>query len=477
MPKIPLRDIIPNYTHLREVIEKSDAEVYLVGGAVRDYILGMKGPDFDFVVFRGDPKDLAEKWSKAINGTLVILDEKEKIYRVVSGTSEYDFADPKGPDFKSDAKKRDFTINSLMADVSNPKPPILDFTGGLKDLKRKKIMVTDDTAFSDDPLRLLRAFRFMSELSHLKFAIERSTLGKISSERRLIRSVAKERIRDEIVKLFLSGSCHKSVYKMDESGLLSSIFPEIEKMRGVVQNRYHTEDVWGHSLLCLEKLESTISNPKPFFKKRSDFILSYLEKPLGAGWKRSSLLKFTVLFHDIGKPLVKTEKADGEFAFYGHENRGAEVFNAIAKRILINRRGVNFSITLIKNHMRLLSLASAEKLTKRAIARLIRDVGEELPALMLLGISDTLAGHTDKKRLKRCISLVREIFEVFDEMNQSSFNIKPLIDGSEIMEAAGISEGIEVGRLKSELVEAQIAGEVKTKGEAKCFVKKMSRSI
>jgi poly(A) polymerase len=477
MPKIPIREIIPNYILLRDVIEKSDAEVYLVGGAVRDYILGMKGPDFDFVVFKGDPKDTAEKWSKAVNGTLVILDEKEKIYRVVSGRYEYDFAHPKGPDPKSDAEKRDFTINSLIADVSNPKPTILDFTGGRKDLKRKKIKTTDDSAFSDDPLRLLRAFRFMSELSHLKFEIDRSTLEKISSEKGLITGVAKERIRDEITKLFFSDGCHKSVYKMDESGLLSSIFPEIEKMRGVAQNRYHTEDVWGHSLLCLKNLESIISNPRPFFKKRSGFILDYLEKPIGSGWKRSSLLKFTALFHDIGKPEVRTEKGDGEFTFYGHENIGAEIFNAIAKRILINRRGVIFSVTLIRNHMRMLSLVSADKLTKRAIARLIRDVGEELPALMLLGISDTLSGHTDRKRLKRSIALVREIFDVFDEMNQSTFKIKPLIDGSEIMEAAGIGEGIEVGRLKSELVEAQIAGEVKTKGEAKCFVKKMSRSI
>ncbi len=477
MPKIPLRNIIPNYTLLREVIGESDAEVYLVGGAVRDYILGMKGTDFDFVVFRGEPKGLAERWSKAVNGTLVILDEKEKIYRVVSGRYEYDFAHPKGPDPESDAKKRDFTINSLLADLSQPNPPILDFAGGIKDIKRKKIRVTNDAAFSDDPLRLLRGFRFMSELSHLKFKIERSTLEKISSERELIGGVAKERIRDEIAKLFLSDGCHRSVYGMNGLGLLSSIFPEIEKMRGVAQNRYHTEDVLGHSLLCLKNLESIVLNPRPFFRRRSGFILDYLEKPMGAGWKKSSLLKFVALFHDIGKPLVKTEKGDGEFAFYGHENIGAEVFKAIAKRILMNRRGVNFSTTLIKNHMRLLSLASADKLTKRAIARLIRDVGEELPALMLLGISDTLAGHTDKKRLKMSVSLVRDIFLVFDEMNQSTFKIKPLIDGSEIMEAAGIDEGIEVGRLKSELVEAQIAGEVKTKGDAKCFVKKMSRSI
>jgi tRNA nucleotidyltransferase/poly(A) polymerase len=477
MPKIPLTEIIPKYKPLREVIEKTGAEVYLVGGTVRDFILKRKSTDFDFTVFRGDPKEIADKWSKVVRGTLVILDEDEKIYRVVSGGYEYDFADPKGENPESDAKKRDFTINTLSADMSQLKPPILDFAGGVKDIKRKIIRATYDAAFSDDPLRLLRAFRFMSEFSDLKFKIDKSTLDKISSQRELITGVAAERIRDEIAKLFSSDKCYGSVYEMDGTGLLSSIFPEVEKMRGVAQNRFHTEDVWGHSLLCLKNIESIARNPRPFFKKRGGFISDYLEKPMGAGWRRSSLLKLVALFHDVGKPDVKTEKTDGEFAFYGHENIGAGIFKEIGKRILMNRKGQNFAATLIKNHMRLLSLATADRLTKRAIARLIRDVGEDLPALMLLGIADTLSGHTDRRRLGRSVALIREIFSVFDEMKQETFKIKPLIDGSEIMEAAGIGEGTEVGRLKSELVEAQIAGEVKTKGDAKWFVKKMARNI
>jgi poly(A) polymerase len=258
---------------------------------------------------------------------------------------------------------------------------------------------------------------------------------------------------------------------MDRCGLLSELFPEIETMRGVSQNRYHTEDVWGHSLLCLHHMESLINDPEPFFPSRTEFLKRHLAVSIGGGWDRASLLKFVSLFHDIGKPAVKSDTDRTDPTFYGHENVGVLLFKKMTKRILLGKKGVRFSTSLIRHHMRMLSLSVAEKITARALFRLIRDLGDDLPALLLLGAADTCAGHVDTRRLEKTKRLIDEVFTAYDDMKKSKTGTTPLIDGNEIMAVTGLDEGTHIGRIKAELMEAQALGEVKTKREARRFVK------
>ena len=478
--EIDITAIIPDYDLFIEVLGITPKGIYLVGGAIRDYLLkrepgGLKR-DLDFIVF-GDPRGLALRWADSIRGSFVPLKEEVGTYRVVAGGYEYDFSSPKGGDLKADANARDFTINALLADVSDAVSPILDYTGGLDDLKKGIIRMTHEGGFIDDPLRLLRAFRFQAQLAKWGFLVDESTKKKVFEERNLIEGVPGERVRDELVKIFGEEGCFPVIEQMDIIGLLSSIFPEVDSMKGVTQNRFHTLDVWGHCLSCLNEIESVILAPEESFPERGDYIREYLERPIGGGggggWDRASLLKFVSLFHDVGKPGARREKTpDGDEAvFYGHENSGARIFKRLSRRILMGKKGVRFATLLIKNHMRLLSLVSAEKVTRRAKARLVRDMGEDIFALFILGIADSLAGKTNERRLEENFALVGELLSMFDEIKGEKDKAVSLLDGREIMEVCGIDEGVEVGRLKGELLIAQALGEVKTVDEAIVFLK------
>ena len=463
MTDIPLDSVIPRYSQIASVIKETGMEVYLVGGGIRDFLLQRPSSDFDFIVL-SDPERFAGKFSDAVSGRLVVLDDKEKTYRVVTEGVEYDFSAPKGPGLASDVRMRDFTINSLAADASFSPSPILSLAGGIEDLSRGVIRATSEGVFRDDPLRLLRAFRFIAVFG---FSIDEKTKSEISEQKGLIVRVSRERVRDEFAKLFSAPHSYSAILSMDATGLLTVIFPEIAPMKGVIQNRWHTEDVWGHCLLAEGEIEKIMGDPERFFSKRGDQIIAYLGGRLGAGWSRGALLKLVALVHDVGKPERRVVRRDGEFAFYGHENLGEEIFTQVSKRILLNRKAVRFGKMLIKNHMRLLSLSVSEKVTRRAITRLYRDAGDAILALLILGLADTMAGKADRNRLAQCIRLACEILTVIDEV---SLTIVPLLSGTEIMEILGIPEGEIVGRLKADLTLSQTAGEVRSKSGAKAFI-------
>ncbi|MBN1572565.1 MAG: HD domain-containing protein [Deltaproteobacteria bacterium] len=483
MDIIPLKNLIPEYDRFHDFVLSSGCDVYLVGGAIRDYLIGLKSSgqikDFDFIVF-GDSQKFAKRWATELPGTLVVLDEEERIYRVVRGKAVFDFSSPKGDNHISDAEARDFTINTLRVDIIE-KNTILDPTNtGRNDIEKGIIRTAHEDTFKDDPLRLVRAFRFMATLPGFK--IEEETLNRIGRYKGLIKNSAKERLGEEFVKLFLGSYSYSSIVLMDQSRLLGVIFPEVETMRGVSQNRYHSEDVWGHSLLCLKEAESIVERPEAQFPERGDFLRDYLNASVSGGWTRSSLIKFTALFHDAGKPETKGEKTnrsevngmgEKDATFYGHENRGANIFKNIAKRIILGRKVAKMGTDLIKNHMRLLSLASAEKVSERGIGRLLRDVGKDIPGLLILGLADTLAGKMDtfnNDRLKRNRELIENIFSAFDRVYNGGRPILPLISGREIMALTGIEEGIKVGKLKSEILLSQTTGTIRTKEEAICLL-------
>jgi poly(A) polymerase len=469
MTDIPLDTLIPAHGRIGSVIDETGMEVYLVGGAIRDYLLKKATLDFDFVVF-SDPERFARAFSDVVCGRLVVLDEKEKTYRVVSGGIEYDFSPPKGKDLAADARMRDFTINSLFADASVSPSPILSPTGGMEDLGRGIIRASSDGVFTDDPLRLLRAFRFRAVLG---FRIEKKTAALIGAHAALIAGVSRERLADELAKLFSGPYAFAAIRSMDEAGLLTTIFPELAPMKGVQQNRWHTKDVWGHCLAALREIEGIAKDPERFFPGRGDDIARYLDFPLGGGWRRGSLLGLIALAHDVGKPERRFVREDGESAFWGHENLGEEIFGRMARRIILNRKAVRFGRTLIKNHMRLLSLSVSKKVTGRAVARLARDAGDAVPALLILGLADTLAGRADQERVAEGVSLIDEILTIID---RSSRQTTPFLNGTEIMEILGIGEGEIVGRVKADLSLAQAAGEVRSKRGARAFIRERIKS-
>jgi poly(A) polymerase len=463
MRDITLHSVLPLYDRLNSTIDETGARVYLVGGALRDLLLGRPSYDFDFIVF-GDAEGFARTFAARASGRLVVLDDRERIYRVVAGGVTFDFSAPKGGDLPSDLAMRDFTVNAMAADVSISPPNVVSVAGSREDLADGIVRAVSDRTFIDDPLRLLRAFRLSAVLG---FSIDAPTMGQIEARRAMIARIARERIRDEWARLLSSPRSFAAVTAMDETGLLEEIFPEIAAMKGVDQNRWHDLDVWGHCLATLHQIETIINEPERFFPSRGPDTNEYFAEPLGGGWTRGSLAKLTALVHDVGKPETRVAGADGQASFHGHENSGAEVFVRMARRLLLGKRATRYGRVLIKNHMRLLSLAVSPTLTKRAVARLYRDTGDALPALLVLGLADTRAGRPDPERELESLRVIDEVLSVVEEIKRS---IVPLLSGTEIMRLCGIPEGRLVGRLKSDLSEAQAEGSVTTKRAARVFV-------
>jgi tRNA nucleotidyltransferase/poly(A) polymerase len=463
MRDIPIHTVIPRYDRLRSVILQTGARVYLVGGAVRDFLLGRPSYDFDFIVF-DDPGAFSRAIATALGARLVVLDDRERIYRVVSRGVEYDFSAPKGPDLPSDLAMRDFTINALAADASISPAPVAGIAGGLDDLAAGIVRAASDGAFADDPLRLLRAFRLAAVLG---FSIDGQTMRQIARQRDLIGGCARERVRDELARLLAAPRACRAIEAMDETGLLTAIIPETGAMKGVDQNRWHSHDVWGHCMATMREMETITADPERFFPGRGQRLADYLAAPLGGGWKRGALSKLVALLHDVGKPETRVVGDGDQASFHGHENVGAEVFSVIGRRILLGKKASRFGRLLIKNHMRLLSLAVSQTVTKRAVVRLFRDTGDVLPALLILGLADTRAGKTDDARESESIRLIDEVFSVLDEIEAA---VVPFLSGTEIMRLCSIPEGELVGRLKSELSDAQAVGRVTTKAGAREFV-------
>jgi len=465
--------IIPEPDVILKALEHTCREAFLVGGSIRDHLLVVSSTDFDIVVW-GDPEAAARRFARESGGSFVILDAEEAIYRVALRGMTYDFCAPKGEDAVTDARERDFTINTLSVRIwpveDETTVPVIDPTGGLADLAAGIIRIPSPSVLSDDPVRILRAFRFAATLG---FTIEPGTLTDISARRDQLLSGARERIRDELTKLLDAKRTYPVICAMDDAGVLPVLFPEIETMRGVSQNRFHRFDVWGHSLACLDELERLIEVYPERLPGYGEVIRTYLDRPMGGGWTNESLLKLTAIFHDVGKPATRNVREDGEATFYGHENKGAAIFKSMCLRLLMGRRAVRAGTSLIRHHMRLLSLSCMEEITPRALGRLIRDVGDDLPGVVLLGLADTGAGHTDSHRLQQGDDLARDILEAYRRvLSDDDTTPAPLLSGRDIMEIAGIGQGVLVGRLKSELLEAQAAGEVTDKGEAQWFVTK-----
>jgi poly(A) polymerase len=463
MRDVTLHNVLPLYDPLRSIIDETGARVYLVGGALRDLLLGIPSYDFDFIVF-GDAEGFALTFAARAGGRLVVLDDRERIYRVVAAGVVFDFSAPKGADLPSDLAMRDFTVNAMAADVSLSPSPVLSLPGAEEDLARGNIRAVSDRAFVDDPLRLLRAFRLSAVLG---FSIDGPTKERIAAGRSMIAQIARERIRDEWARLLSCPRSFPAVTAMDETGLLEEMFPEIAAMKGVDQNRWHDLDVWGHCLATLHQIETIITDPERFFPSRGRETSDYFAEPLGGGWTKGALVKLAALVHDVGKPETRAVGSDGQASFHGHENTGAEIFVAIGRRLLLGKRATRYGRILIKNHMRLLSLSVSPTLTRRAVARLYRDTGDALPALLVLGLADTRAGRADPERERESIRVIEDVLSVVDEIKRA---VVPLLSGTEIMRLCGIPEGRLVGRLKSDLSEAQAEGSITNKPAARAFV-------
>jgi poly(A) polymerase len=453
-------------------------QVYLVGGTVRELLLGREIHDLDLAV-SSQTLDLATGLATALGGTYVLLDEKERSARVVWEGQELDLTEFRAADITGDLQKRDFTVNALAINLEtmfqNETPPIIDPWGGKEDLAAGRLQLLAKENFLTDPLRLLRAFRFAA--SH-GFELTLEVQEAVRRYGSTIAVIAGERIHKELFQLLEAPRAYPILRQMEDLGFLGQILPELEEMKGVAQNGYHHLDVFGHSLTALARLEDILASPRTFFKAAADYVIDYARQD-----KKSALLKLAALFHDAGKPATQNFREDQErYTFYHHEQLGVEIFAGTAARLRFSQEENRTVTKLIDLHMRpFLLLPDFKKgtLSQRAVGRFIKAGRPELPGVFLLAMADSLAGQGVLKP--------PDAEEILADFCDHAFlflkeRVEPMeqrprwLTGDDLIREFNLTPGPGFRQLLTAVEEEALEGRINSREEALNLVKNMIRS-
>lgn len=473
-----------------ELADERSIKVWLVGGAVRDLLLGRPSHDWDFAVDR-DAMALARAVGDVLGGFFFPLDEERGTARVVVEAEsnrrlELDFALLRGPSLEADLGARDFTINAMALDQDGE---LIDPLGGEGDLEARCIRATNDRVFRDDPVRLLRAARLEAELS---FATEPETEALLRRDAPLLDDPAVERLREEFVRGLAVPGAAGFVRRLDDLELLVHLLPDLLLLKGLSQSHPHRFDVWQHTLHVVETLEGLFAtlagSPLPQgsealtalptsvwgeLMRRIGQFATHLQDHLAVnvcdGRDRMLLLKMAALLHDIGKPETQTVDDDGRIHFYGHESAGARRAASLMRALRFSREEALRVRTITEAHLRPAHLARGGTVTRRAVYRYFRDTGDAGVDVVLLSLADHLATWGPNLRGARWAARL-EVAELllyhYFEQPQASVRPQLPVSGHDLMRALDLPPGPEIGRLLDLLREAVAAGEIRTREEA-----------
>ncbi len=442
-------------------------DFYIVGGALRDLILGRKISDIDFALKNAE--NFAYFAAERLNLKFVPLSRIFGIFRVAGKGFTLDFTELKGSSIEDDLRQRDFTINTLALPVKalfeKKDFSFIDPLGGLNDIQKRIIRAISEENIREDPLRILRGYRFFAE----GFGeIEPLTRQIFARNKKLLVLCAPERINYELVRILASERAYESFKLMDEDGVLEVIFPEIARCKGVPQPSFHHLDVWGHMMESLKWAEEILKRPKEFLSpvldklpQDEDFVVS---------------VKLASLFHDLGKGYTfaeKEENGERRITFYGHERVSAELFREMGERWRFKGDIIDMVCLLAKAHMRpvhLLNEKEAGRLTLRAKRNLLRDV-PHLEGLFVVAMADSLASKGPDKEPdyeERLKAFFGELFELKKELEEKKKKPR-LITGHDLIKL-GFKPGPIFKKILEDVEIEALAGRIKTKEEAIDFV-------
>lgn len=430
----------PAIETIREITKGTpyEGKLFLVGGCVRDEIMGLPPTEDVDIVLEGSALELAKfLYEKGVadhrpvtyprfgtamvtikGHTVELVSARKEVYTPESRKPEVEFAG-----LYEDVLRRDFSINTLLKNLHTGE--ILDLTGrGKADIEAKIIRTpTDpDVTFFDDPLRMLRAIRFAVRLG---FEIDPQTWEAITRNAPRLAIISAERIRDEFVKILLSDNPVRGIRMLKQAGLLKEFAWELLEMQGVTQGGRHVYDVWEHTLHALESLP-----------RQADLIL-----------------RLAVLFHDAGKPRTKTVDSEGHIHFYGHEVKSAEIANRVLNRLKFPKSEISRVVRLVELHMRVGEYRSEWK--DSAVKRLMREAGDDISDLIALCKADRkgYGPHASTEELEELEQRIEKII-----LKIPIHKIESPLNGWEIMEILNIPPGPKLRQVKQFLLEEVLEG-------------------
>jgi putative nucleotidyltransferase with HDIG domain len=441
---------------LSSVVTSENVQAYVIGGWVRDCLLKRDHPDKDIdIVVIGSGIEIAKKAARKIRpgikvsvfknfGTAMFRDQEYEIEFVGARKESYDRNSRKpiveDGTLEDDQKRRDFTINTLAISLNkNSFGEFLDPFGGSDDLKKKIIRtpLNPDKTFSDDPLRMMRAIRFATQLN---FTIEEATFNSMKENAERIKIVSSERIVTELNKIIMCSHPSKGFILLEKSGLLGIIFPELDNLKGVETKDGKThKDNFHHSIKVLDNISKNTDNL----------------------W-----LRWAALLHDIAKPVTKKYQPDTGWSFHGHEYIGSKMVPDIFRRLKLPlNEKMKYVQKIVDLHLRPIAL-SQDIVTDSAIRRLLFEAGDDIDDLMVLCEADITSKNEIKKtKHLENFKLVRNKLKEIEEKDAIR-NFQPPIDGSEIIMAFGIKPGKEVGIIKNSIREAILDGLIPNEHES-----------
>jgi poly(A) polymerase len=449
-------------------------EVFAVGGFVRDLLLNLGHKDVDLAV-NADALKFSKILAKAFNSKAVLLDAEKQTYRIPlknAAVLNVDVSLTDGKNICEDLKKRDFTVNAFafaLERFDDYEKHILSCgKTSFSDLKSKTIKTVSDDAFKDDPLRMLRAFRFCAELN---FKISDETAKLIKKSAPLIKKSAPERVKNEFFKILACKNSAGVIEKMNECFLLSEIFPEIAKMKKASKKYYyHAGGLFEHSFLTLSAAENILNNLNKIFPDDAAAIEEYFSKDdvYSENVNHKNLLKFAALFHDAAKP--ETAKKEGaKIRFFGHEERGADKLKEIMLSLKTGKKDASDAAFLVANHMRPSTLTKNNSVTKKAALKFFRDIKELTPSLIILAMADWHSYRHLKiftpKTLKRQEEEAKNLIKQYYEFKNAK-PVKKIIDGNVVMKRFKLKPGPWIGDLLKMALEKQQEGKIANQKEA-----------
>ncbi len=487
--------LAPLVERIRPLLPEIGQPVHLVGGVVRDALLGRASHDVDLIV-AADAIPLTYWLADRLRLPAYALDAARDVGRIVAKAeaTTLDIARYRGPTFEDDLRGRDFTINALALPAGAwTAEAIIDRHGGLDDLRARRIRAIHNDSIADDPVRALRAARFAAQLG---FALtpETAEAARAALPALLARTSA-ERIRDELTKLLSAGEPHTGVALLDELGLLAGVLPEVAALRDVAQSPPHHEAVLAHTVSVLRYLvavEALLDGEPPdetaeWMEAVATLLAPYraalrahLARAIEGGIDGQGLLRWGALYHDTGKRETQTVDETGRIRFLGHDEAGANLTAARLNRLNFGNAAIRHVRAIVAGHMRPLYLATERRApSRRTIYRYYRALHEAGLDVALLSLADHLAtydGAGSGGEWEALLAVVGALLAAYFDAPHEAVAPPRLLTGQDVMELLGQPPGHEIGRLLSLLEEAQAAGEVTTREAAVTFIQEHASS-
>lgn len=438
--------------------------VWIVGGTVRDQLLGRVTTDLDLAV-QGDPQDAAKALARASGGVPFRLSGAFGAWRVVGPGHGWhvDLVILRDGDIHADLGARDFTLNAMALPLAGG--DLLDPHGGRSDLQARRLRMVAPAALADDPLRTLRAIRLAIEL---ELTIEPATAAAIGQAAPGLERVAAERIFGELKHIIRSPAVRIGLGLMDAHGITAAVLPELAALHGVEQNVFHHLDVHDHTLEVLDQVGAIERDPLAAgFGEHAEAVAALMREPLADELTRGDSMRLAALLHDAAKPWTRAERPGGGFGFPGHDREGAQLARDVLRRLRASGALTDHVVALCLHHLRLGFLVHERPLDRRSLWRYLRATEPHAADVTIFTVADRLAtrGKNAEPAIQAHVALAREVLRpALARRGQGAG--EPLLRGDELARELGLRPGRELGELLDQLEEDRFAGEIRTPADA-----------